>query len=86
VTPGGSAVTVSGTVVSLAPGGTQVVIAGTTSQIGGAIITPATTGPGGLPLPTQVLPGNGAGKLMGSGSAGMLNIALVLIVGMMAWL
>jgi hypothetical protein len=86
VTPGASAVTVSGTVVSLAPGGTQVVIAGTTSQIGGAIITPATTGPGGLPLPTQVLPGNGAGRLVGSGSPGMLNIAFGLIVGMMAWL
>jgi hypothetical protein len=86
VTPGGSAVTVSGTVVSLAPGGTQVVIAGTTSQIGGAIITPATTGPGGLPLPTQILPGNGTGNLGASGSAGMLNIALGVIVGMMAWL
>ena len=40
----GSAITVSGTVISLAAGGTQVVIAGRTSLIGGVIITPLSTG------------------------------------------
>jgi hypothetical protein len=71
--------------VSLAPAGTQVVIAGTTSTIGGAIITPATSG---LVKPSQVVVGSGGVKVVSSElmGKGMLSLVVGLAVGVMMWL
>jgi len=58
------------------------VIAGTTSQIGGAIITP---GSGPLVSPSQIKPGSGAGKI-GGGGVGMWSVIVGAVVGVMLWL
>jgi hypothetical protein len=58
------------------------VIAGTTSQIGGAIITP-----GSSPLvpPSQFTPGSGAGRIGGRG-VGMWRVIMGGFVGVLVWL